>query len=234
MEKTFLEKYLTPIAVLLAAIIIAVALFFGHSGASNTAGQQANGGAPAVDVKNIKTDGDPFIGDKNAPNTLVLFYDYQCPFCQQFEQGVSPKLVTNYVNNGKLRIVFKDFQFLGNDSMDAAVFGRAVWESQPDKFYPWFVAMFNAQDQEGDQGFGDMASVEALAAKVPGLDVAKAKALVASKRTTYEAAITEDRSEGAALGINGTPTAVIGTTLLTGMSPDQFYAGISGAIDGAK
>lgn len=230
MDKNFLDRYLTPIAVLLAGIIIALALFFGH-GTTQMGGQQAGNGAPAVDVKDIKTDGDPYLGDKNAPNTLVLFYDYQCPFCKQFELGVSPKLVQNYVNTGKLKIVFKDFQFLGNDSMDAAVFGRALWESQPDKFYPWFVAMFNAQDQEGDQGFGDMASVEKLAGTIPGIDVAKVKALVASKRTTYEKAISEDRSEGAALGVNGTPSVVIGKQLLTGMSPDQFYAAISSAIE---
>lgn len=230
MKKNLLDKYLTPIAILLAGIIVAVALAFGH-GASNTGTQQAGAGtAPSVDVKNIKTDRDPYIGDKNAPNTMVLFYDYQCPFCKQFEQGVSPKLVQDYVDTGKLRIVFKDFQFLGNDSMDAAVFGRALWESQPDKFYPWFVAMFNAQDEEGDQGFGDLASVEKLAATIPGLDVSKVEALVASKRTTYEQAITEDRSEGAALGVNGTPTIVIGNQLLTGMSPDQFYAAIAAAI----
>ncbi|HWU24358.1 MAG TPA: thioredoxin domain-containing protein [Candidatus Paceibacterota bacterium] len=232
MNKTFLDKYLTPIAILLAAVVIAVALFFGHGGSKDDTSQGT--GAQTVNVKDIKTDGDPYIGDKNAPNTLVVFYDYQCPFCKQFEQGVSPKLISNYVNTGKLRIVFKDFQFLGNDSMDAAVFGRALWESQPDKFYPWFVAMFNAQDEEGDQGFGDLASVEKLAATIPGLDVAKVKALVASKRTAYEQAITEDRSEGAALGVNGTPTAVIGTKVLTGMSADQFYAGIASVIDGTS
>lgn len=232
MDKSFLDKYLTPIAILLAGIIVAVALFFGHNGAKDAA--TPGTGAQAVDVKDIKTDGDPYIGDKNAPNTLVLFYDYQCPFCKQFELGVSPKLVTNYVNTGKLRIVFKDFQFLGNDSMDAAVFGRALWESQPDKFYPWFIAMFNAQDEEGDQGFGDLASVEKLAATIPGLDVAKVEALLASKRPAYETAITQDRTEGAALGVNGTPTAVIGTSVFTGMSPDQFYSSIAGVIDGAK
>lgn len=230
MNKTFLDKYLTPIAIILAGAAIAVALFFGHGGTKDDTAQGT--GAQTVNVKDIKTDGDPYIGDKNAPNTLVIFYDYQCPFCKQFEQGVSPKLVANYVNTGKLRIVFKDFQFLGNDSMDAAVFGRALWESQPDKFYPWFIAMFNAQDEEGDQGFGDLASVEKLAATVPGLDVAKVEALVTSKRTAYEQAITEDRSEGAALGVNGTPTAVIGTSVFTGMSADQFYTSIASVIDG--
>lgn len=235
MKKNLLDKYLTPIAILLAGIIVAVALAFGH-GASSTNTQQA-AGTPSVDVKNIKTDGDPYIGDQNAPNTMVLFYDYQCPFCKQFELGVSPKLVQNYVNTGKLKIVFKDFQFLGNDSIAGAEFGRALWESQPDKFYPWFVAMFNAQDQEGDQGFGNDASIQKLAATIPGLDVAKVESLIASKKATYDAAINEDRSEGAAIGVNGTPTIVIGNQLLTGLSPDQFYSAISTAIDngnGAK
>lgn len=230
MKKNFLDKYLTPIAILLAGIIVALALAFGHGGSAGTAGTQ-QAAAPSVDVKNIKTDGDPYIGDPKAPNTMVLFYDYQCPFCKQFELGVSPKLVQNYVNTGKLRIVFKDFQFLGNDSISGAVFGRALWESQPDKFYPWFIAMFNAQDQEGDQGFGNLPSIEKLAATIPGLDVAKVEALIAQKRSTYEQAAAQDRAEGAAVGVNGTPTIIVGNQLLTGMSPDQFYSAISAAIE---
>lgn len=229
-EKTFLDKYLTPIALILAALIIAGALVFGH-GAGKTAGTDGTGAA-SIDVKDIKTDGDPYIGEKDAPNTMVLFYDYQCPFCKQFELGVTPKLLENYVNTGKLKIVFKDFQFLGNDSMDAAVFGRALWEAQPDKFYAWYVAMFEAQDDEGDQGFGDLASIEKLAGTIPGIDVAKVDVLVKQKRSDYEKAILQDRTEGASLGINGTPSIVVGDQLLTGMSPDQFYAAIAAVVDG--
>jgi protein-disulfide isomerase len=229
-QETFLDRYLTPIAVLLAAVIIAFALFYGHGGTGGKDNTGA-GGAAAVNVKDIKTDGLPYIGDKGAPNTMVLFYDYQCPFCKQFEETVTPKLVDTYVKTGKLKIVFKDFQFLGNDSMDAAVFGRALWESQPDKFYDWYVAMFDKQDDEGDQGFGDLASVEQLAGTISGIDVAKVDALVKSKRADYEKAVMADRTEGASLGINGTPTIVIGDQLLTGMSPDQYYAAISAAIE---
>lgn len=228
-KSVFMERYLTPVVILLAAVIIAGAVVYGHGGSATPATGQ--NGAVAVDVKNIKTDGDPFIGDKNAKATMVLFYDYQCPFCKQFELGVNPKLIANYVQSGKLRIVFKDFQFLGQDSIDAAVFGRALWESQPDKFYEWYVAMFNAQDDEGDQGFGDLASVEKLAGTVKGLDVSKVDALVKSKRAAYESAIAADRTEGASLGINGTPTIVVGKQVFTGMSPDQFYSAISAEID---
>ncbi len=233
MNQTFLDKYLTPIAVILAAVIIAGALFFG-SGGTRTADSQNPDGTPSVDVKDIKTDNDPYIGEKNAPNTMVVFYDYQCPFCKQFELGVNPKLIETYVKTGKLRIVFKDFQFLGNDSTDAAVFARALWESQPDKFYEWYVAMFVAQDDEGDEGFGDLASIEKLAGTIKGLDVAKVSALVKEKRGDYEKEVTQDRTEGAALGINGTPTIVIGTKLLSGMSPDQFYSEIAAEIEANK
>jgi len=226
----FVERYLTPIAIVVAAVVIAFAFIYGHGAGTGTATQNGATGATAVDVKNVKTDGEPFIGDANAPTTIALFYDYQCPFCKQFELSVSPKLL-DYVKSGKTKIVFKDFQFLGQDSLDAAVFGRALWESQPDKFYDWFVAMFNAQDEEGDQGFGDLASVEKLAGTIPGLDVAKVDALVKSKRSTYEQTISADRAEGAALGINGTPTVIVGDKLLTGLSPEQFQSQITTELD---
>jgi len=226
----FTERYLTPIAIVVAAVVIAFAFIYGH-GAGSTNPTTDGTGATAVDVKNVKTDGEPFIGDANAPTTIALFYDYQCPFCKQFELNVSPQILANYVKSGKTKVVFKDFQFLGQDSLDAAVFGRALWESQPDKFYDWFVAMFNAQDDEGDQGFGDMASIDKLAATIPGLDVAKVDALVKSKRTQYEQVIAADRAEGAALGINGTPTVIVGNKLLTGLSPEQFQSQITAELD---
>ncbi|MEO6536585.1 MAG: thioredoxin domain-containing protein [Candidatus Paceibacterota bacterium] len=228
--KAFLDRYLTPIALIVAAVIIAFAFIYGRGMGGATAPTDTTK-APAADISKITTEGEPFIGDAHAPVTMALFYDYQCPFCKQFEQVVSPQLFTNYVKTGKLKIVIKDFQFLGNDSLDAAVFGRALWESQPDKFYEWYVAMFNAQDEEGDKGFGKMSTIDALAKTIPGLDVAKVDALVKSKGSDYIKLIDASRAEGAAQGINGTPSIIVGKSLFTGMSPDQFYAGISGEIN---
>ena len=73
-----------------------------------------------VDVADVKTDGEPFIGDEKAPAVMAYFFDYQCPYCRQEELQVLPQLITDYVKSGKLRIVFKDFQFLGPDSQTAA------------------------------------------------------------------------------------------------------------------
>ena len=210
----FIEKYMTPIAVILGAIIIAVAFAFGQGG--NMGAAPADQEAIAVDIKDVNLKDSPRVGSANAPVTLAVWYDYQCPYCQQLEQRVTVELYNTYVKEGKLQIVFKDFQFLGEDSDTAAVFGRAVYEAYPDHFYDWYKAMFDAQDDEGDQGFGDRASIEALTRTIPGIDADRVIALVDSKSADYMKAIAADRDEGASFGINGTPTAILGTTLVSG------------------
>jgi protein-disulfide isomerase len=231
MENTsFMERYLTPIAVLVGAVILAGAYVYGgHGGAAPS--PSADGGAQpsvAVDIKNVKTAGDPYVGDPNAPVTMAIWFDYQCPFCKQLDTTVTSKLYTDYVQTGKLRIVFKDFQFLGQDSDTAALFARAVWQLYPDKFFAWYQAMFVAQDAEGDQGFGDLASIQTLTKTISGIDVDKVTALMNDKKTDFEAAIQADRSEGAAMGVNGTPAIVTGTQLLSGAQP---YDTVKAAVD---
>lgn len=224
----FLDKYLTPIAVLLGALIIAFALRYGDPDRPRPS---AEGDAPQADVNAIADEGEPFIGNPDAPVTIAVYNDYQCPFCKQFDLEVMPRLIEKYVTPGQAKILFKDFQFLGQDSLDAAVFGRAVWEAQPDRFYPWFLAVMTAQDQGGDQGFGDLASLRELARTVPGLDVARVDQLIAQNRARYEAAANADRDEGAALGVGGTPSVIVGTELLSGLAPEAFFTAISASVD---
>lgn len=216
-KNVFMEKYLTPIAVLLGALILAAAIIFGRGGAPQ--GPQGAQQAVKVDIKDVKTEGAPFVGNANAPVTVALWFDYQCPFCKQLDQTVTTQLYEEYVKTGKVKIVFKDFQFLGQDSTVAAEFGRAMWEAYPDHFFEWYQAMFVAQDDEGDQGFGDLDSIKALTAKIQGVDVNKVVNLMNQKKSQYDAAIAADRAEAQALGINGTPSLVVGTKMLSGAQP---------------
>ena len=228
-SSAFLDKYLTPIAVILGACIIAFALMFARPGMEREGANDLNN--PAVDVSMIENTGEPFIGNPEAPAVIAVYNDFQCPFCKQFDLEVLPQIKAKYVDTGMARVMFKDFQFLGQDSMDTAVYGRAVWEAHPDLYYAWFTAVMKAQDQGGDQGFGDLASNRALAATIPGIDTARVDQLVEQKRAQYEAAIEGDRDEGAALGINGTPSVIVGSQLLSGMAPEDFFAEISREVD---
>lgn len=224
----FMNKYLTPIAVVLGAVLIGGAVIW--SGGTRGANPNDPNAAPTVNIDEVATDS-PTVGDAGAPTTVAVYYDYQCPFCKQFELSVVPQLMENYVATGKTKIVYKDFHFLGEDSMTAAVFGRALYDLYPDQFHTWFIAMANAQDDEGDEGFGDLASIQELTRGIPGIDVDRVTAQMEQKRSDYEAAIQADYEEGTSFGINGTPSIIVGDQLITGMAPAQFYAAIAAELD---
>ena len=229
-----------PGAIVIAGVIIGVCILVAVTprAASQTAPAGTTQPAAAVDIKKVKTAGEPYIGNVNAPVTLAFWSDYQCPFCKAFEVGgvsgiptpaAMPDLLTKYVNTGKLKIVFKDFPFLGNDSVTAAEYARAIWNLYPSQFLAWRTAMFVAQDQEGDQGFGNAVTIDALIkAKFPQIDDAKVKADVATNKAAYDAAMQADMQEGESFGIQGTPGFITGTTLIDG---DQPLSAFTATID---
>lgn len=223
-----MQKYLTPIAVLLGAGLIAVALIWG-GGVRGTNPNDPNA-APQVNIDDVATNNSPFIGDKNAPTTVAVYFDYQCPFCKQFELAVTPELMS-YVTSGQTKIVFKDFHFLGEDSITAGLFARAFFEMYPDRFGEWFKLVMEAQDDEGDQGFGDLASIQQVTGTMSGVDVAAVTARMTEKEADYQRALKADYDEGVSFGVNGTPSVIVGDKLLSGMSPAQFIAAIKAELD---
>lgn len=220
------NKYFLPIAVVLAGLFIAGAVMW--SNAHPSAAPSGTGTTPSVNIKDVNIDGAPFIGQANAPVTIVEWSDYQCPFCKQFELTTLPQIMTDYVNTGKVKVVFMDFSFLGNDSVTAALYNRSIWKLYPDKYLAWRTAMYTAQDQEGDQGFGNAASIDKLDATIKGIDVAKVTADVKANTATYQAAVDADKAEAQKVGVNATPSFVIGAQLIQGAYP---YATFKAALD---
>lgn len=226
---------MVPLAIIFAGIIIAGAVVYTgnmNKTSGNAAGAQANaqGAATppvAVNIKNVKTDGEPFIGDPNAPVTIAYWSDYQCPFCKQFETQTLSQIIDNYVKTGKVKVVFKDFQFLGPDSGTDSLFARAVWQLYPKQYFAWRTAMYNSQDGE-NTGFGDEASVVALTKTISGIDVTKVEQLISQDQKQFQTAIEADRTEGSNFGIQGTPGFIIGDQLIPGA---VSYASFQQAID---
>jgi len=222
------NKYFLPIAVVLAGLFIAGAVMWNGSRPAAPAGSPQAGTAPKADIKNVKTDGDPFIGQANAPVTIAFWSDFQCPFCKSFELNTFPQMVKDYVDTGKVRVVFMDFTFLGKDSTTAALYNRSVWKLYSSQYMAWRIAMYNAQDQEGDQGFGNAASIDKLDATIASIDAAKVAADVKANTGTYQAAIDADKAEAGKAGVNATPAFVIGTQVILGAYP---YPTFQTAID---
>ena len=228
METNDTNSKLLPVAVIVAGLLIAGAVLWNGSRPGTTGGPDA---APVVDVKNVKTDGDPFIRQTDAPVTIVFWSDFQCPFCKKFETESLSQIIEKYVSTGKAKIVFMDFPFLGEDSIMGALYSRAVWKLYPDAYLAWHEAMTVSQDEEGDKGFGDAASIDALNATISGLDAAKIAADVKANEEAYKAAINADRAEAQKVGVNATPSIIVGKELIQGAYPyAKFEASIEAAL----
>lgn len=223
------NKYFLPVSVIAAGLLIAGAVVWNGSRPATTGPKPV-----AVDIANVDIAGRPFIGNPDAPVTIAFWSDFQCPFCKQFETGgvdaltqrgitsAFPEVVKNYVDTGKVKVVFMDFAFLGEDSFTAAVYSHAVWKLYPNQYHDWRIAMYKAQDEE-HAGFGDEASIKKLSATIPGIDAAVLAAEVSANRSAYDALIDADKAEAAKVGISATPASVIGKQVISGAQPYSVF-----------
>jgi len=219
-----------PVAILIAGAFIGVCVLasgYMHGGARSGT-EDAVVAAPKVNIQDVELAGAPFIGKADAP-ALAYFSDFQCPYCKKFDQQILSEIKKKYVDTGKLKIVFKDFVFLGPDSNTAALFAKAVWNLYPQQYYAWREAMYAAQDAE-NAGFGDRASIEKLTAGIAGIDQKKVSAAVDANTDLYEKQISAEADETQKFGITGTPSVIVGKQLVGGFSPLSTY---ERAIDAA-
>ena len=114
------------IGAVVASIAIIVA-FLGFEGISNEpelviepAPTIQEVGPPKITMATFLENGSPILGNPNAPVTLVEFGDYQCHFCNVFFHSTEDKLLKNYVDTGKVRMIFKDYNIIGPDSITAS------------------------------------------------------------------------------------------------------------------
>ncbi len=232
MKNILLEKF-TPIL-----LIITIALAFGFgvlwqkvrnlesSGTEATAGSTIQTQPSAnINIKDVDTKDEPFIGKADAPVVVAYWTDYQCPFCKKFETNTLPTLIEKYVNTGKLKIVFKDFQFLGSDSQTAGLFEQAVWETSPESFLKWQEAMFTNQDAENG-GWGSKDDIIALTKTISGIDTGEVLGLMESNKNEYQKELDDDKAEGGKFGISGTPGFVIGKQSISGAQPLNVFTQI--------
>ena len=149
---------------------------------------------------------DPALGAAKAPVTLVLFSDFQCPFCSRLEPTLK-QVERDYGN--KVRIVWKHQPLpFHQNAMPAALAAEAAREQG--KFWPMHDKLFENQQQLSD------ATYERIARDV-GLDVGRWKAAYASGK--YRSRVEEDARLAASLGVNGTPTMFVNGDQVVGAVP---------------
>lgn len=162
--------------------------------------------------------GDPLAdGEVDAPVVMVAYSEFQCPFCGRFARETEPTLVEDYVDEGLLRIEWRDFPYLGMESRTAALAARAA--AQQDGFWEFHGAMF-ADQQPPNSGTLTPDFLADVAAGV-GLDRHELLADMASAEVA--AAVEHDFQEGQAIGVTGTPAFLINGRPVMGAQPTEVF-----------
>lgn len=122
-----------------------------------------------------------------------------------------------YIEDGTLRLEWKDFPYQGQESVNAALAARAAQDQG--KFWEYHDLLYENQSSGNNGGYSDE-NLVALAREA-GLDVEKFEKDFKSGR--YEDVVAADFQEGQQLGISGTPTFVINGEILSGLQPTEVF-----------
>ncbi len=163
--------------------------------------------APTVSVATITVSGvaeiDPTkaFGSKSAPVVMEIFSDFQCPACKQLFTNTTQKVMDNYVNNGKVYLVHRDFPLpMHAYSRIAASYSRAA--AHIGKCEVVEQALF--QNQEKWEADGKVA--ETVASVLTPAEMKRVQAIVDAK--TLEPLIEKDKQIGLSFPVTQTPTSV--------------------------
>ena len=209
-----------PVAIIIAAIIIAVAVFItnrqkndnysnGNNGTTNTVSNNngsASQGSSGSDSGTVyaSIDGDPYIGTLSSGKVAIVEYsDPLCYYCQKYHAETYGNIKKDFVDTDKIIYVFKDYSLGSEGSVRYSIAegGMCVYylTNNVDAFLTYHNGAFDIEDEAGIQTL----------AQSTGVDMNAFNDCLANH--TYSSEITADRTEGSNAGVTGTPAFLLGT-----------------------
>ncbi|KEQ56643.1 Na antiporter NhaA 2 protein [Marine Group I thaumarchaeote SCGC AAA799-E16] len=157
---------------------------------------------------NISADDDPIIGNPDAPITIIEFSDFQCPFCARFHVQTLPLLLDEYIEQGKVKLVFRDFpiQSIHPNALPAAV--AAECANEQGQFKAMHDMLFDNQNQWNDQETVEALTMFSQYATQIQLDQETFDSCLTSGKYIEE--IRNDLEDGRSYDVTGTPGFFIG------------------------
>ena len=158
---------------------------------------------PQITIETFFDNASPILGNANAPIALIEFGDYQCHFCNVYFQDTEHKIVENFVDTGKVKIIFKDFTIIGPDSVSAAHFAHCAGEQE--KFWEYHNILYANWAGENN-GWASNDNLLKFANEI-GLDMNELKNC--NNENRYRSLIESSNSDAQLLGLTGTPAFFI-------------------------
>jgi protein-disulfide isomerase len=179
---------------------------------------QLGGGGPQEALAGVPQDGTR-LGRDDAPVTIQLYEDFQCPACGQFARETLPKVVERHVELGDAKLVSETLVFIGPDSVPAA---RAAFAAgQQVRYWQYAALLFENQGAE-NSGYVTDEFLTNLARQTEGLDVNEWNE---ARQSGFEKELLAAQQRAEEDGVNSTPSLVVsgpdGRVTLRGAVPAE-------------
>ena len=145
----------------------------------------------------------PILGEPTAPLTFVEWGDYQCTYCYKFHTNTRDDIFSNFVDNGKIRFVYKDFPLNGSTSVLAAE--ASYCADDQNKYWAYHDELYKNWEGE-NTGWINFHNLKKFAYNV-GLDIDVFDKCVQNEK--HKQKVLNNYRYGQSIGINATPTFLI-------------------------
>lgn len=191
------NKFLIPLAVIVAGALVAGAVFF----KSKAPSEAPTGTNEPVDIEiNPVTANDHILGNPNADLAIVEFSDIECPYCSVFHQTMH-KIIDEYGLDGQVSWVFRNFPLdqLHPDARTKAESAECVASlAGNDVYWKYLDALFTRTET--------LADLPSIAAEL-GVDETAFNTCVSEKR--FAERVKAEGDEAMAAGGRGTPYSIV-------------------------
>jgi protein-disulfide isomerase len=228
------KRFLMLGGVLAAAAVVVVVFIVVSSGSSSKKTNATGSVEGATQAKQLLS-GIPqkgiTLGNPKARVTLTEFADLQCPFCQQYTLKTFPTIVAKYVKSGKVKMVFRNYAFISEDSLTAARAAEAA--GKQNKLWNFIDVFYNNQGEERS-GYVTDPFLKKIGSAA-GVDADKMLADRSAPEVDQQ--IAEAQQEATKAGVNSTPTFLIQTgdsapkkVSQSAFDPNEFSKAIDEAL----
>lgn len=172
------------------------------------------------------------LGDPNAPVTIDVFEDFQCPACQRFTENTEPLIIENLVATGQARYVFHNYPFLDGNTVGTSgesdqAANASMCANEQDKFWEMHSILYANWNGE-NRGAFNTRRLQAMAESL-GLDMDAFNSCFRANK--YESEIQADFDLGRQMGVSGTPTIFVNGTRVGQANTVPSYEEIAEAVN---
>ena len=173
----------------------------------------------------VPLDDDPVMGSQDAPVTMIEYSEYLCPFCLRFALETLPRIEEEYIDTGKVKLIFRDFPVHGQPAVAIAM----VAECAADQGKFWEMHMFLWERyEEWSQSQDILVTFQGYAEEL-GMDTEEFTSCL--QEGTVVERIIEDYNIGVQDGVEATPSFLINGALVRGAMPfEEFQKVIDEAL----